>query len=91
MHSIDTGLHNPYTVFHSGVFQSTIKHLTLPEGLNMNTISKFKISFIAFISLNSSSVFAGIAPPVAVSEPSVLALIGAGAVVMLYLAKTRKK
>ncbi|MCK5396428.1 MAG: PEP-CTERM sorting domain-containing protein [Gammaproteobacteria bacterium] len=57
----------------------------------MNTISKFKISLVTFVSLFSSSVFAGIAPPIVVSEPSILALLGAGAVAVLYVAKKRKK
>ena len=67
------------------------KLLTLSEGLNMNTISKFKISLVTFLSLFSSSVFAGIVPPIVVSEPSILALLGAGAVAVLYVAKKRKK
>ena len=57
----------------------------------MNTISKFKISLVTFVSLFSSSVFAGITPPIVVSEPSILALLGAGAVAVLYVAKKRKK
>lgn len=57
----------------------------------MKTISKFKISSVVFLSLCSSSVFAGVVPPVSASEPSVLALLGAGAVVVLYAAIKRKK
>jgi len=72
-------------------FSVVNKRLTLLEGLNMNTISKFKISFVTFLSLCSTSVFAGLTPPVVVSEPSILALLGAGAVIVLYAAKKRKK
>ena len=57
----------------------------------MKTISKFKTSSVVFLSLCSSSVFAGVAPPVSASEPSVLALLGAGAVIVLYAAIKRKK
>lgn len=57
----------------------------------MNTISKIFTS-VTLLSLYSSSVFAGsVVPPVIVSEPSVLALMGAGVVAVLYIAKKRKK
>ncbi len=73
-------------------FSVNDQHLTSSEGFNMNTISKFKISFVTFLSLFSTSIFAGITqPPVVVSEPSILALLGAGAVAVLFIAKKRKK
>lgn len=58
----------------------------------MDTITKFKICFATFLTLSSSWVFAGLSEPVVtVSEPSVLALMGAGAVAVLFFAKNRKK
>lgn len=58
----------------------------------MKTISKFSISSAVLLSLCSSSVFAGIGGVIVpVSEPSVLALMAAGAVVVLYAVKRRKK
>lgn len=89
MHDSGAVLHKPNTVFPAG-FSVGNKCLTLSEDLNMNAISK--TSLVAFLSLISSSVFAGLSDPViTVSEPSVLALMGAGAVAVLYIAKKRKK
>ena len=65
--------------------------LTLTKGVSMEMISKFKISFVVFLSLCSTSVFAGIAPPVSVPEPGILGLLAAGAVAVLYVTKKRKK
>lgn len=58
----------------------------------MKTISKLRMSSTVLLSLCTSSVFAGVdVPPVQVSEPSVFALLAAGAVVVLYAVKRRKK
>jgi len=59
----------------------------------MKTISIVKTGSAVLLSLCSLSVFAGvdIRPPIEVSEQSVLALLAAGAVVVLYAAKRRKK
>lgn len=65
----------------------------------MKTISKLKAVVVTFLSLCSTSLFAGgpiisdeyPMPPVSVSEPSILALLGVGVVVALFVAKRRKK
>ena len=67
------------------------QYLALSKGVSMEIISKLKTSIVVLLSLFSSSAFAGIAPPVSVPEPSVLALMGAGVVAVFYVTKKRKK
>ncbi len=57
----------------------------------MNIIKQSKAVFLTLLSLGSSSAFAGGEAPVLVSEPSTMALIGGGALAVIYLAKKLKK
>ena len=59
----------------------------------MNVMTTVKISLLTALSLISSVAFASDLPipPVAVSEPGILSLMGLGVAAVLYLANKRKK
>ena len=57
----------------------------------MNIIKQSKAVYLTMLSLGSTSAFAGVDGVVAVSEPNTLALIGGGALAIIYLAKKFKK